>query len=99
MVQLVRPVRPLRIAGYAPEFDRRYTRKSARQRRSVERVLERVEADANHPSLRLEQIDERDGIWSVRGSLSVRLTFEFVGPETIYFRSNCTHDQVYGLRR
>ena len=95
-------VRPVSVEGYAAEFRRGYKRKSEADRRLVENAIARMAVDLSHRSLRARPMKGFPGIWELRASRSVRITFEFLPrdptrreTELVRLRRCCTHEQAY----
>lgn len=66
---------------------------------SIEVTLERLSADATHPSLRTHKLSgPLGGCWACSAGYDLRIVFEYakyVGQEAILLLALGTHDEVY----
>lgn len=67
---------------------------SADQARA-EQALRLLATNLRHPSLRVKKIKGTSGIWEVRVTLSIRLTFEVHG-DLLVLRNIGKHDETLG---
>ena len=62
---------------FSPEFFDAYARLRAEQRRAIVKALKLLDSDEGHQSLRVHQLHgELAGVWAVRASRNLRITFE-----------------------
>lgn len=58
----------------------------------VEKFLQLIEENPQHPSLRTKKIQGTDGIFEASLNMAIRVTFQYVKPDTIYLRNLGEHD-------
>jgi mRNA interferase RelE/StbE len=58
----------------------------------VENFLQLIEENPQYPSLRTKNIQGADGIFEASLNMAIRVTFEYVKPDTIYLRNVGEHD-------
>ena len=58
----------------------------------VEKFLLLIEENPLHPSLRTKKIQGAAGIFEASLNMAIRVTFEYVKPNTIYLRNVGEHD-------
>lgn len=58
----------------------------------VEKFLQLIEKNPLHPSLRTKKIQGTDGIFEASINMGIRITFQYVKPDTIYLRNVGEHD-------
>ena len=58
----------------------------------VEKFLRLIEENSRHPSLRVKKIQGTEDIFEASINMAVRVTFQFVKPDTIYLRNIGEHD-------
>ena len=62
---------------FSTDFFEAYARLGAEQRRAILKALALLDTDERHPSLRVHPLHgELTGIWAVRASRNLRITFE-----------------------
>ena len=64
-------------------------------RKAASKQIAQLLMDHNHPSLRLEGISGRKGIFSVRVDGRYRISLSFEDDETILLRRVLDHDDLY----
>lgn len=79
---------------FLPKFEKCYEALAPTNQESVDEALARFNANPRHPSLRTEKIDKKRNIWSIRGTLSVRITFNWDG-NTITLRAVAASHDIY----
>lgn len=60
----------------------------------VQKFLQLLEENPQHPSLRTKKIQGTDGIFEASINMKIRVTFEYVKPDTIYLRIVGEHDMT-----
>jgi mRNA-degrading endonuclease YafQ of YafQ-DinJ toxin-antitoxin module len=60
----------------------------------VEKFLQLLEENPQHPSLRTKKIQGTERIFEASLNMAVRITFEYVKPDTIYLRNVGEHDKT-----
>ena len=58
------------------------------------KFLKMIEANPQHPSLRAKKIQGTDRIFEASINMSIRITFEYIKPDTIYLRNAGEHDKT-----
>lgn len=58
----------------------------------VEKFLRLIEENPHHPSLRVKKIQGTEDIFEASINMAVRVTFQYVTPDTIYLRNIGEHD-------
>jgi mRNA interferase RelE/StbE len=82
---------------FTRRFIRAYEQLRPEEQQAILEVVDRVQSDRDHPSLRTKKIQGGGlDIWEVRASRGLRLTCQFA-PDHIVFRVCGHHDEV--LRR
>lgn len=72
-------------------FRRAYRSLTTEDQKRVQNALRRMAEDLRHPGLRVKRIRGTHGIWEVRASRALRLTFEVEG-DKIVLRNVGSHD-------
>lgn len=60
----------------------------------VEKFLRLIADNPRHPSLRVKKIQGTDDIFEASVNMAVRVTFQYVKPDTIYLRNIGEHDMT-----
>lgn len=60
----------------------------------IEKFLHLLEENPQHPSLRAKKIQGTAGIFEASLNMAVRVTFEYIKPDTIYLRNIGEHDST-----
>lgn len=60
---------------YTESFRRSYQRLTLPGRIAIKQALERLSQDPRHPGLRVKKMQGRQGVWEVRASRDLRITF------------------------
>ena len=60
----------------------------------VEKFLQLIEENPQHPSLRTKKIQGTACIFEASLNMAIRVTFEYVKPDTIYLRNIGEHDAM-----
>jgi mRNA-degrading endonuclease RelE of RelBE toxin-antitoxin system len=68
---------------------------SPRDQKKVQKALHLMATDLRHPGLGVKHIRGTAGIWEVRASRALRITFEAEG-ESIILRNVGRHDEALG---
>jgi len=63
-------------------------------RLQVEKTLQIIVINPNHPSLRLKRVQGTKDIWEARVNMSIRITLT-LSEDTIQLRNVGTHEQVF----
>lgn len=58
----------------------------------VEKFFQLVEENPQHPSLRTKKIQGTNSVFEASLNMAIRVTFEYVKPDTIYLRNVGEHD-------
>ncbi len=58
------------------------------------KFLKLIEENPQHPSLRVKKIQGTDCIFEASINMSIRVTFEYVKPDSIYLRNAGEHDKT-----
>ena len=58
----------------------------------VEKFLRLIAANPRHPSLRIKKIQGTEDIFEATVNMAVRVTFQYLKPDTIYLRNIGEHD-------
>ncbi|MBP2651412.1 MAG: hypothetical protein H6Q74_2237 [Firmicutes bacterium] len=69
-------------------------RKGALKVEQVEKFLRLIAENPRHPSLRVKKIQGTLDIFEASVNMSVRITFQFVKPDTVYLRNIGEHDMT-----
>jgi mRNA-degrading endonuclease RelE of RelBE toxin-antitoxin system len=84
----------MRIA-WAASFRKDYLILSEIIRKKVIKQIKLLQIDHTHPSLHIEGISNRRGLFSARVNKRYRISFEFTGNDTILLRRVRDHDDLY----
>ena len=76
-------------------FKKDFTKLPDKIRKAAAKQITQLLIDHTHPSLRLEGIVNRKGLFSVRIDRRFRASLSFVGDETILLRRILDHDDLY----
>ena len=79
---------------FTRRFVRAYNELQPQDRRAVLDAVDRVQADRNHPSLHLKEVQGVPGIWEARAPRDLRLTCQFLAGDVLVFRICGHHDTV-----
>ena len=60
----------------------------------VEKFLRLIADEPRHPSLRVKKIQGTTDIFEASVNMAIRVTFQFIKPETIYLRNIGEHDMT-----
>ncbi|MDR3565583.1 MAG: cytotoxin [Negativicutes bacterium] len=60
----------------------------------VEKFLRLIEEDPRHPSLRIKKIQGTTDIFEASVNMSVRVSFQYAKPDTVYLRNIGEHDMT-----
>ena len=60
--------------------------------KQIDKFLKLLEANPQHLSLRTKKIQGTDGIFEASVNMGVRVTFEYIKPDTIFLRNVGEHD-------
>ena len=60
----------------------------------AEKFLLLIEENPLHPSLRAKKIQGTAGIFETSLNMAIRVTFEYIKPDTIYLRNIGEHDST-----
>jgi len=60
----------------------------------VEKFLRLIADEPRHPSLRVKKIQGTTDIFEASVNMALRVTFQFIKPETIYLRNIGEHDMT-----
>ena len=58
----------------------------------LEKFLLLIESNPQHPSLRTKKIQGTDEIFEASITMGIRVTFQYIKPDTIYLRNVGEHD-------
>ena len=58
----------------------------------LEKFLLLIESNTQHPSLRTKKIQGTDEIFEASITMGIRVTFQYIKPDTIYLRNVGEHD-------
>ena len=61
------------------QFKKAYRKLSRSDKRHVDEAIERFSNNPLNPSLAIEKVTNQGSVWSFRGSLRIRCTFEWEG--------------------
>lgn len=75
-------------------FVRSYKKLNRATRLQVDKTLQVIVINPNHPSLRLKRIKGTKDIWEASVNMSIRITLSFL-EDTIQLRNVGTHEQVF----
>lgn len=61
-------------------------------KKAINRALLKFEEDYSHPSLRMKKMEgyHNPDVWEISANMDIRITFEWMKPDTFVFR-NCGH--------
>ena len=83
-----------RSARFTKQFQR-LSKDDPRLIRQVEKAIQYLlRFPPAHPSLRMKRIQGTPGIYECSVNLNIRVTFEFLDPETILLRNIDHHDRA-----
>ena len=60
----------------------------------LEKFLLLIESNPQHPSLRTKKIQGTDEIFEASITMGIRVTFQYIKPDTIYLRNVGEHDKT-----
>lgn len=60
----------------------------------VEKFLRLIEENPRHPSLRIKKVQETADIFEASVNMSVRVSFQYIKPDTVYLRNIGEHDMT-----
>ncbi len=60
----------------------------------VEKFLRLIEENPRHPSLRIKKIQGTTDIFEASVNMSVRVSFQYIKPDTVYLRNIGEHDMT-----
>jgi mRNA interferase RelE/StbE len=60
----------------------------------VEKFLRLVEENPRHPSLRIKKIQGTADIFEASVNMSVRVSFQYIKPDTVFLRNIGEHDMT-----
>ena len=76
-------------------FKRDFQKLSGNVRKAASKQITQLLIDHTHPSLRLEGIVGRKGLFSIRVDARYRISLSFIGEATILLRRILDHDDLY----
>ncbi|MDT8900400.1 type II toxin-antitoxin system YafQ family toxin [Anaeroselena agilis] len=60
----------------------------------VEKFLRLIEENPRHPSLRIKKIQGTADIFEASVNMSIRVSFQYIKPDTVYLRNIGEHDMT-----
>jgi len=75
-------------------FVRSYKKLDRAIRLQIDKTLQIMVTNPNHPSLRLKRIQGTKNVWEASVNMSIRITLTF-SEDTIQIRNVGTHEQVF----
>jgi len=75
-------------------FVRSYKKLDRAIRLQIDKTLQIMVTNPNHPSLRLKKIQGTKNVWEASVNMSIRITLTF-SEDTIQIRNVGTHEQVF----
>jgi len=75
-------------------FIRSYKKLDRATRLQVDKTLQVMVLNPNHPSLRLKRVQGTKSIWEASVNMSIRITLSF-SEDTIQLRNVGSHEQVF----
>ncbi|HCS78133.1 TPA: hypothetical protein DIV55_00125 [Patescibacteria group bacterium] len=82
----------------SPNFSRKFyrlTKKDRRLSKNIDRKIAIFKKNPNHPSLRLHKLSGLKERWSISVDMGLRIIFEHIKIDEVYFIDIGSHDEVY----
>ncbi|MCW1049198.1 cytotoxin [Priestia sp. JV24] len=81
---------------FTNRFKRSRKKIDPQSRKLIDNALVKFEEDYSHPSLNMKKMEgyKNPDVWEIRASKELRLTFEWIKPDTFKFRNCGHHDET-----
>ena len=81
--------------GRTERFKKDYQKLPDQARKAAAKQIAQLLLDHTHPSLRIEGIAGHKGLFSARVDRRYRMSFSFLGEDTLLLRRVLDHDDLY----
>ena len=83
---------------FSKPFIRKYKKLDPESQKLIKKVLETLENDFSHPSLRVKKMKgyRNPNVWEASANMDLRITFEMEKPDKIILRNCGHHDETLG---